>query len=123
MGIDKKRYTNEHDRKYVPVNFSRRYNDLLALIRLTGAFPLTAIRSQAYAAPKNNSKQGIKGQRILHCFDSFGMSYFGYLQRTSRRPRAPDFAHGGIRGRRREGAILSLSAACWRCRTARISHS
>eukprot|EP00959_Pyramimonas_sp_CCMP1952_P102186 2137597-Pyramimonas_sp.AAC.1 len=57
---------------------------------------------------------------IIHCFDAFGMSYLGYLQRTSRRPCPPDLAHGGLRGRRREGCILSLAAASWRCRQAKL---
>ena len=44
MGIDRTRYANQHDGKFIPESFSRRYNELLAFMRLTGAAPLSAIR-------------------------------------------------------------------------------
>eukprot|EP00959_Pyramimonas_sp_CCMP1952_P233552 4881142-Pyramimonas_sp.AAC.1 len=76
MCVDPKSYRNDNDRKFVPEAFSRRYNDMLALIRIVGSAPLGSIRSQAFSQSKNHQKQGIKGQRVLHCFDAFGMSYF-----------------------------------------------
>eukprot|EP00959_Pyramimonas_sp_CCMP1952_P347021 7267915-Pyramimonas_sp.AAC.1 len=38
-------------------------------IRLVGSAPLSSIRSLAFSQNKNNQKQGIKGQRVLHCCD------------------------------------------------------
>eukprot|EP00959_Pyramimonas_sp_CCMP1952_P299749 6269763-Pyramimonas_sp.AAC.1 len=66
MCIDRRYHVNEHDRKYNPEHFSRRYDDLLALIRLVGSAPLGTIRSRSFSQAKGNEKLGIQGQRILH---------------------------------------------------------
>ena len=71
MCIGYRMYRFSRRRTYTPETFSRRFNDLLALIRIVGFAPLSVLRSQSFAQAKNNGKLGIKGQRVLHCFDAF----------------------------------------------------
>eukprot|EP00959_Pyramimonas_sp_CCMP1952_P238265 4979042-Pyramimonas_sp.AAC.1 len=83
---------------------------------------MSAVRSHMFQ-PKHSGSRGIKGQRILHCYDALGMSFYGQLLARTKRPVPRDIAHGGNRGRRREGCLLALSSAAWRCRDAGVSHA
>ncbi|CAK0909260.1 unnamed protein product, partial [Prorocentrum cordatum] len=107
-----------------PTAFLHKYQQFVTLVRETDQVPLSFLRSQMFAHSKDSGVIGIRGQRLLHCFDSCSMSWFGQLARRLRvPPKFPSFAHGGIPGRRREGAILALSSAMWRCRDLKLSRT
>ncbi|CAK0852478.1 unnamed protein product [Prorocentrum cordatum] len=70
MCIFRRRYVNEHDRKCVPERFSRRCDDLLALIRLTGALDIHAPLKDhdespaLFFGPQGHSEQVLIGKSL-----------------------------------------------------------
>eukprot|EP00959_Pyramimonas_sp_CCMP1952_P361051 7561579-Pyramimonas_sp.AAC.1 len=79
--------------------------------------------SNSFFQPRCNGAHGTKGLRILRCHDAFGMSFYGQLLARTKRPVPRDIAHGGLRGRRREGCVLAYFSAAWGCRGARVSRT
>ena len=60
----------------VPEKFNGRMRSLLAQIRQTKTFPKSQITSRPFASDKADGRAGFAGLRIMHCFSSFGMSWF-----------------------------------------------
>eukprot|EP00959_Pyramimonas_sp_CCMP1952_P314196 6577250-Pyramimonas_sp.AAC.1 len=112
MCIDRRYHVNEHDLKYNPEHYSRRYDDLLALIRLVGPAPLSATWSQSSSQAKGNEKPGVQGQRILHCFDA--PREYG---RTEATPFRPMTVRANVDSWCR--AAFASRATCLRCRLRR----
>eukprot|EP00959_Pyramimonas_sp_CCMP1952_P091664 1918910-Pyramimonas_sp.AAC.2 len=50
------------------------------------------------------------------------MAWHAGIHRRSKKVERPDWAHGGLKYRGREEAILTLQTAQWRCREAKVSH-
>ena len=103
--------------------FAGALRTLIKLTRVAGRPPLYCLRSQSFASDKGTGKMGVKGARVMHAFDSFGMAFFGGLMKRRELPKAEPFAHGGYPGRSTDGAILTIAAAAWRCHDLKISHT
>ena len=93
--------------------FGKRFRQLLNTIRTANALPLNANRSMVFASDTGTGKEGVKGARVMHCFDAFSMAWMAAA--NSRRPQAPRpaWAHGSIPHRGREAALLTVEAPRW----------
>lgn len=65
------------EEKFEAVAFQLRMKEFLTMVRRRCNTPLQWDRSYASSADKGNGKEGIKGLRMLHCFEAASMAWFG----------------------------------------------
>ena len=103
--------------------FVELFAEVLVKVRIAGSAPLNWNRSAAFASSKHNGKKGVRGLRLMHCFDCIGMGFFGGLaKKVGQPPELPAWTQGSLVGRAREAAILTMLSGSWRLNQEGISH-
>ena len=109
-------YRPKHDDKEYRNAFTfAAFVNLCVDIRVVQRVPCIWNVSQAAQLQKHNNKIACKAIRLVHCLCPFGKQFFGHLWRR-RVPdkKFPSYAHGGIKGRRREAAIAIHEIVTWK---------
>ena len=79
----------------------KKFIDLLyfsyAHIRMSEKFSTVQLQSSPFTADKKDGRAGIAGLRVLHCFSSFAMSWFGGNKKNQPEVPTAHFAHGGLK--------------------------
>ena len=85
--------------------------------------PLVANKSMAFLQDKNNGKPGLLGQRILHLYCTFWRHWHGAAMHQSvkaTQPRWQSYSHAYLKGRRREGAMITQNSVQMRLMKANV---
>ena len=101
----------------------KRLVKLLAHVRATWKLPSQASISTAFLLDKKKMIRGPKGIRITHIFCPFWRSLLRAAVLKGSEFDAPAWAHGGVKGRRREGLMLNVRIATHRLRRAKLPHA
>ena len=101
--------------------FYNKFKEVMVQIRRTVRTPVDWHRSKAFLQSKNNTAGGIRGQRVIHCFDHAGAAWYS-AQLKEHPPNPMYWEHGGWRGRSREEAIIVQNQSQWRLAQAGRSH-
>ena len=96
---------------------------IIAHVRATWSIPTQAAVSTTFFLDKKKSVKGTKGLRIIHTFCPFWRCFLRGLVLKGSQFLPPSWAHGGIKGRRREGLMLIARVGAYKLRKARRPHA
>ena len=99
-------------------NFQSCWKEVMRLIRDTGHTPMDWNRSRAFPLEKGQGKEGTESKRLIHISCAIG-SVWQHTSLHRGRNEQPSWAHGCIKGRNTEGAIMVNLASAWRLRQCR----
>ncbi|MDA8582610.1 hypothetical protein N9L68_00225 [bacterium] len=107
--------------------FRRRVLKVVAHARACQRIPVRGNRSRPWIVSKNKAHiRGPRGERMLHGLCAFWRAWYTQLCQGGARPpplKRPQWAYGSVKGRRREGALLTQSSSQWKCRRHGVSNT
>jgi hypothetical protein len=101
----------------------KRLMAIVAHVRASWKLPSQAAVSTAFLIDKKKLIKGPKGTRIIHTICPFWRSFLRNAMLKGSEFDAPTWAHGGVKGRRREGLMLIARIGAHKLRKAGRPHA